>query len=511
MDFWAVKSFKFLLLPLCSALFVLLILPVELQAGEVRVTPRLLTSVTYTDNFEYSSTDKIAARGVELRPGVLFESDGKRVDLRLDYSARNINYDVADDSLYHTLNTFGKVEFVRNLLFVEADGSLTRQPLRGGSDALNLNQYGLGLGGTDVVRYGVSPYLTWGNAGRDVVGILRYRFNSVAYDQADVFDATSSRVSLDISNSGSGQRFSWQGSYLWQQSGFGDEGKVTLESVTLRLVIPIAFQFGFLFDSGYEKNKYQVDVFSEPPEGSFWLAGFRWKPRENLYMQATTGQRFFGSSYALSLNYESAHTLWTLSYIEKVATYLDSLLNAGTGGRPVSSSLLDQVRSSTLQLNQETLLNKVWSTQAIIGKRNRVLTLEAFNRYRQSQLTLSREERSYGGSARLDLRLSSSGSFSLGVLFSRLEDMVVSDQRDLVSGGVEYKHTFSRYLQGFVSYRRTREDSNDDDSGVFSENLVKVSLLFQYAADANGVGAGIGSEMFRKTQRRRAKAAQPAP
>lgn len=490
------KCFRFLLAPLSAAFLVLLPLSQVLQAAEIRITPRLLTSVIYTDNFNYSATDKIAARGLEISPGFVMERDGKRVDFRLDYAARSINYDVADSSVNHMVNAFGAVELVRNLFFVETTGSLTRQPERASGEALS--QYKLGLGGSDVIMYGISPYLVWGNGLRGIAGTLRYQFNDVIHDQEGVVDASSSSVLLDASNEGSGQRFRWQGSYLWRESTFSTKGKAVFESVTMRLFFPLNFRLGLLFDSGYERNEYQTDALLSPPEGSFWLAGLRWKPRKNFYMQATSGRRFFGETYALDASYQSGTAVWSLTYTEKVSTYLEKLLEVG-GQLTSSSSLLDQARLPSAEIEDATLLTKSWSGQLVVERKTTTVAVDVFNRYRQSQLEAEREDRSYGGSGKLDFHLSPSDSLSLGMLVTRIEDIAFNGKSDLISGGLEYRHSFSRYLHGTATYRRSREDS-DVNPDVFSENVVKFSLLFQFSAEANAGGA-LGTELFRKAQK----------
>src|SRR5690606_27218294 len=65
-------------------------------------------------------------------------------------------------------------------------------------------------------------------------------------------------------------------------------------------------------------------------DGSSWSAGFGWSPGRRTSIEASMGERFFGSTYSLSARHRTRASNWNVRYVEDLSDLSLFLFTTGT-------------------------------------------------------------------------------------------------------------------------------------------------------------------------------------
>lgn len=382
------------------------------------VTPRLDTSLTWTDNASSSGrggfgggttgdggTDWI----LEVSPGISLFRDSGRLSGNLSASLRNLMYasNTDNNTSYLSLDGRGQFEAVEDMLFIDADASISRNNLsafstRPSNDSLDVDQ------DNQTRVFTVSPRFQF-RIGDNTEGTLRYerRWSNVGNSQ--LADQDKDEWSADIANTqitgifGLGLSYNRQNGGTSGGSGGGTgQGSQEQEVARATLYAKVAPEFRLRGILGHEKNDYGA---AGTESSTITGGGFDWNPSERTAIAATVEKRIFGNGYDVSVQHRIARTVFFGSFTRDIESSLDMIAGGGfndpfyqsiyesivrdnPGISPTLAS--DRTRQFVRQLRGDVLtnayyVNRSMSTGVSHELRRGVVSL-AFNRSDRSRL-----------------------------------------------------------------------------------------------------------------------------
>ncbi|MFV8835510.1 TIGR03016 family PEP-CTERM system-associated outer membrane protein [Aquisalimonas sp. APHAB1-3] len=472
--------------------------PAQTQESPFSITPRLDQRVTVTDNVGLSprgqeSNDLIYS----VAPGVLVEADGNRVTGRLDYSWDNRFYVNEDqrDRASHRLNTSGNAELVEDFLFLDARAS-RRQRAQTLVDPLGFDE-GVGPDGTDVTTWQISPYVRQ-RLGRFALVDARYTYDQVRYGQGNLRDSSSDTYALDVSSGPMFGRYFWSGNFSRQEIrydtelAFAGDDEVVLASVSGTAGVQLTPRLSVFGTVGEERNDF-VSA-REEVDGSFWSAGGRWSPSQRTSMEATYGERFFGSTATLDFQHRRRNSLWRASYSEGISTTrgeilvpdpfcVDALVDDGFTEEE-AILLCAQFGDASLALTEDVFVSERAQVSVRYDMRRSSWSLLGFRSERdylseREQIDdLRRDERRTGVTGRMDWDLGprTTSTTSLTRTWLEADDIDDETRRErLWSFRTGVTRQLRSDMRGSLTYRHQQRSSTEQVFG-YRENAIIATL-----------------------------------
>lgn len=269
------------------------------------ITPSVSVKETYSDNANISSADKRSDWITEIGPGIRIDGQTARLKLYVDYRLRNLIYanNSRGDQVQHSLNSFGKLEVLENLLFVDVSANIMRQQISalGSQSAAN---YSVNNNNTEQRTFRMSPYLQGRLAGFANYE-LRYSDTRSRSDSAAAPEADSSVWSGRISGATPMVALGWaldaddqRNEYIGRRTNDSDHWRGAL-------TYAVSPQFLLSVDAGRERNNY---LSSEMKSYSTHGFGFEWRPTERTRVSGNRESRFFGNGHAFLLSHRFARS-----------------------------------------------------------------------------------------------------------------------------------------------------------------------------------------------------------
>lgn len=294
------------------------------SAQMVTITPSVDSRLTWTDNVDASSNKKQDLIA-EISPGITISRASGRVNGRLSAQLRNVGYanDSGRNTSFLTLQSRGEIEALENLLFVDLDGSISRNNLsaftgRSSTDTLNTNR-------NDETRtWSIAPRMQFriGDAQGSVAYLSRWFDSGGSLGQQRLGQWTA-----QASSPSAFRLFGWGLNYSRTASDYGTQttgtgsSNVTSEVGRATLFINLTPQFRARLIGGRESNDYQN---SKSQSGTIYGAGFDWNPTERTTIVATTEERMFGRGYDFRFNHRMARSSWHLSFTKDLSSSLQA-------------------------------------------------------------------------------------------------------------------------------------------------------------------------------------------
>jgi hypothetical protein len=330
-----------LALPWCALGASLLSIPASL-AAEWDSGAALSVGTVYSDNICLSEDDKVGKWVATATPSGYLRREGGKSDLDLKFSlAFNT---LANSSLRCSQGgqSFGGVnnvspaprlrlnsqtELLRNWFYFDAQAAAGQNLINafapGGGDEIN------GSGNINTTyRYSLSPYLAHEINQRYNV-YLRYTFDERRNTENFVRDSTGDRLSFDVGSSPERNRFSYGLSadyyeVTYEASRNLPEVTTELSNVRIRSAYRLSRKWQLYGSAGQDSNNF-LSAFDNI-DGSTWDAGVRWTPGPRIEVEAGTGERFFGSTPRVSINYRHRRSRLMFEY-QRELTYTRNLRN----------------------------------------------------------------------------------------------------------------------------------------------------------------------------------------
>ncbi|MGH8470461.1 MAG: TIGR03016 family PEP-CTERM system-associated outer membrane protein [Gammaproteobacteria bacterium] len=474
------------------------------------IVPEFNLGEVYTDNIALTSSETQDGFVTELQPGVQVLGDTRRLAFELDYNLQHLVYagNPELDDTFHRLFSSVNTELVEQLIFLDADTTLTQQNItttgRGAfsnfGPAATLNDVDDNINVTgdrqDVTTYRIAPYLLrrFGNVADAEV---RFTYDDLSASSSDSrsFDAVGASSSdsrslnyrADIRSGSRYLLFPWTLAYENRQIDF-DSGETTeFEQIVGRLEYVYSPSIRLLGDLGYEKNSFASSV---PIDDTIiWNIGGRWTPSARTTLEATYGKRFFGNQYAVDLRHQTKRITWLLRYDEQAETVRDRQIERAVRSRGIGTSLVDRVTGEPVRLDggiptqtNEVFVRRLFSTGVVFQTERNQITLSVFDESRDFQS--SREKQSlFGATAIWTRRLSPltnlDASFGWTTTDVDQELTTTAGSEDLINLRVQLQHWLGRSLLATIGYRRV-ELSSDAVENEFTENRIFGNLRMTF-------------------------------
>lgn len=292
------------------------------------IEPRLDWAVQYADNINLDADGGENAFGIEAAPGIYASYRSDRLTGAADYSLIGRLWDDSDlNDVTQRLQTNGRWFALPELLSFDAEASY--------SDAVIDYRQGGNYGGlgvfnqanlTDRATFAVGPTLR--KRFKDVEFQASYSYGRVWYLDDDTSDAplpvlgvygTDDSVDqiADVSLGlvpGNG-KLTGRAFYTWQHSDFEQSIPYEFERAGLEAGYELTRTLAFVGDVGKESD-LDASTTAGGLDSDFWSAGLLWSPDSRTSAEARYGERFFGSSYLVSIRHTARFLEFTASYSE---------------------------------------------------------------------------------------------------------------------------------------------------------------------------------------------------
>lgn len=496
----------------CTTATAVLLLTQQAAAADWTISPSLNLNETYSDNIKLATSGSEQSDWVtQINPGIAIAGTGSRLKANASYTMQNLVYaeKSGQDTTRHQLSAYANAELVENLFFLDGQASISQQntSIFGSQATDNVNAAG---NRTEVKNYSVSPFLR-NNFGKFASSEIRYTHGEVNTGTGGLSDSQTDNVKLNVNSGSAFKTLGWGLNYNNNKTVNNDS-----ESLTGNLRYLITPRFSLTATGGYEKNNY-ISV-GNKTDGSSWTAGFSWAPSSRTSIDASTGQRFFGKTYAVNANHHTRKTAWTLGYSEDITTtqsqfqipvtidtasFFDQLLIATIPDPVARQQRVDRLMSiygfpTTFPEPVNFLTNRVFlqkrlqASVAVTGAKNTLL-LSLFNSIREAQVAssydsillgsgnqaLNDKTKQVGGNAAWNWRLNSrtSANFSAGYTRNSSPSLGRTDNNKNFQVGMTRQ--FQPKLSGTVSLRRNQQSSNQVGGG-YQENSITASLSLKF-------------------------------
>jgi uncharacterized protein (PEP-CTERM system associated) len=465
------------------------------SALDWRLTPTLHAAATLTDNVNQSATDPQGSLILSATPRFTLQSEGsRRVQATMSYGLTGVTRLGEDQSndLFSSLTATGKAELKEDFLFVDANARISQQLLSlfGSPADAEINSSNRAAAGT----FSISPYIQK-RFGNFAEGLARYSLSGGIFgDNAAGNSAAANSLRDSFSASlNSGTRFdtlTWGLNYSYSHANNKGISNSTFESATATLGYALTRKFRVFGTLGQEWNDYFSNTGTD---GSSWSAGFGWSPSRRTSIEASMGERYFGSTYSLSASHRTRTSTWTASYSEGLNDISRQLLNAtpvytflcpGDPPQFVNSEfsfppapgcfLLPGVSDPTTSLVNGVFVSKTFNAGVHWGISKLTYSVNVFDVQRDYQ-AVATQDGSLGVTGSVSYRMTPLTSLSSVLSFHRNEQSAPARNDDTYRLNLGLSHQFGSRASGALTYRYQRRDSNIASSD-FDENSIRASI-----------------------------------
>lgn len=468
------------------------------QAIEWRFQPTLSASTIYTDNANHSADNPEDSLIFRVTPGfTLFSEGSRRVEAAMNYSLNGVARFGENEStdLLHRLNAVGKAELVEDFLFVDGNARVSQEliSLFGSPAEAEIDNTNRATVGT----YLVSPYIqkrlgTFANA------LARYTRSGAIFENDVAARATVNGFKAALT---SGTRFtdlSWGLNYSLSKAEYNDLPDATFESASGTVGYALTRKFRVFGTVGEDRNDYLS--FTET-DGSFYSAGFGWSPTRRTSVEASAGERYFGSTFSFAGSHRTRLSRWTLRYSEDVsdiprlnASFDKAQLKSCPPGTvlpypPTLGQLIAADCDVDLLFNT-SITNRVFIAKLLtgavswdVGSRT-ILSLTLSDLTREFQQETRGEDRVQNATGSVSYRMSPRTTAHSSLSFIRnsadaVEAGGTARDDDIVRLTLGLNHEFSADLGGALTLRHTQRDSNAADAD-YDENRLTATVTMRF-------------------------------
>ncbi len=472
---------------ICLFVSALLVTHISL-AADVKVTPRVETDFTYTDNVDLTASDEQSSEVTSLIAGIEIQADGNDGNLSLDYQIKQLLYSYnsdknelynelslsADKGLFSTTNIRGNVSasitnVARNIrsnastdvttadtvesrnvdiglsyqsnpsgiidLFTSLDGSVTSN-----DDSVGNNN-----------TYNASVIAKQGSAVKTYFWSTNYNYEtSVGKKDEDRTESTEINQELGL------QQIHGVSSYLhlYYEDYNGQTGNDSADSSSWGPGIKYYFNRRSYVDIGYD--------FSLSNDNSDFLrGGLHLNPSARTVLDFNYTKRFYGDAYSFSLTHGTKRITNSITYEEEVSNYNRDLY--------ISGNQIEQLSiSKTLS----------WTSSLALRRSTFNLDLSSEKQQSFSGILQNTDVDTYSGELSIDHNLTRSTTVSPGFSYKYYDfsSMGQTIQQDYYrKWNLDLTHDFAHDLS--MQFGLSYEDRSSTESSVeYQESRVNINI-----------------------------------
>ncbi len=292
------------------------------------ITPTVEVTERLSDNILLTNTNRKHDEVTEISPGLRIDGQSARLKVHFDYQLRGIFYAQGSRSNHtqNALNTFGTLEAVDNLLYLDFSGVITQQSISAfgtqSPSSVNVN-----ANSTETANFRLSPYLK----GR-LLGYadyeLRYTRSALRSDASGAFDSDTNEWMGKIHGATAMANLGWSLEGHGTQVDYSDGRKNESELFRGLLSYRFAPEIRVSASMGSERNDYLGG------DAKTWQThgyGFDWSPSERTLLSAFRERRFFGNGHTVTFTHRTPLTSWRISDTRDVSLAPSNLTTVGLG------------------------------------------------------------------------------------------------------------------------------------------------------------------------------------
>lgn len=467
------------------------------HAADVKITPGIAVSETYTDNVNLTTGDRDRNSDyiTIVSPTLQVRGVGARANFNLNYAPQYDYHQVATDQngIRQNLLGSGHAELWRRVFFLDSQASIG-QTVANSTGPISNSPAGQEVNRTEVRAFNISPYFrhhfgTWANTEARIT-------DSVVSQDSGSQSAGTSGLQRQNTNTlnesfhvGSGRRFTtllWSLDLVSSKTTFDTGLDKSKDTVDTNYTYVFSRQFSLLAGVGYEDIK--DPTLPQPPKGVTWNAGGAWSPSLLTYIRATTGERDGGNATTVDARHRfSRRTEVTANYSDSLQTS-QSLISQSLNFLTVNSSgvLVDSrtglpfVPGSTqFGLQNETFRQKALQIRLVGSRRRNTFSGGLDWESRKTEAT-GVTDTVAGGDFQFTRQLSRISTGTVALSYHR-HNYGTSEGRkdDEISGVLSYAYRLVKDADARLTYNLTWRKSNISSDDL-TENSVTLALVKRF-------------------------------
>ncbi len=445
-------------------------------AGNWIIDPSIYVAGSNNDNiFLAAPGSERSDKVLQINPAIIVNGQGKRANFALTYEMQNVFYATNKEfnDTFHNLNAVANAELASELLYIDASVGRAQQIISRDA-AIPVDNVTISANRTDVNLASISPYIKT-NIGRNMQTELRYSGSWLSYKEDFIPDQQNQTVTAELNNSLSMAQTQWDLLYTNRKLEPDTGIDSSFERAYANIEFLLSRQFSLLGSLGRENNEYGQATVTRVEKGTTWDAGFRWNPARQNTILVRVGERVFGPTKTVDINYASHRWTFGAGYDEEFRNNLGVLISNQDGGE-IGDPIIGPGDPTP---TTETFLSKNFNLRAVRDFSKTRFNLSAYSRKREFQITGDTEDIS-GGEASLNWQFQKRSSMELGIRIQnqKLRGGINSD--DLLVGDFTLSRNISRKTIGTLSFRHYRRDSNDPTRIKYKQNQFTLGLNIEF-------------------------------
>ena len=263
------------------------------------ISPRVALTETLTDNANLNGLTKQEDIITELVPGIRIEAKTERLKGYFDYALHEQYYERSNFSRnQNSLNTFGTLEAIDHLLFLDFSGVIAQQTISAFGTQSPSNTT-INSNSTETATYRLSPYLRGQLAGT-VDYYLRYNTSITRANSSSVSDIDLKQWAGQLKGSTVFKNLQWTLDGNQQTADYSLGRNTDADSLRAMLTYSVLPDFRLSGSFGRETNNYaSLDQESTTTHGY----GFDWTPTERTQFSVFKEKRFFGNAQNINISH----------------------------------------------------------------------------------------------------------------------------------------------------------------------------------------------------------------
>jgi uncharacterized protein (PEP-CTERM system associated) len=488
--------------------------------AEVRFTPSINASETYSDNVSQATADRAESSFIsELTPSFTVAENGPRLKLNGAYQLHLYSYSNKVDNTNNASSQYNlnmQAKLIDQLLDLDATASrqTVSQSAFGpqGNDSLYSNS-----NRTDVSTYSISPTLRH-RFGGTADAYLRYTRNRVSGDNTALGNSNGDNISANIT---SGENFTTVGwGFNAVQDKYTDQmfGNAETQNAEANVRYRLGQTISLTATAGYDKYDYQTTS-DQATQGKSWTGGFIWTPSSRTRLQMAYGRRYYGNTGNMAFTFRSHRSAVNASYTDTVTTsrqnflsntqvsttsLLDAALTASipdpvarakaiadyvaaTGvnvGVANNTNYLSNMfqRQKSLQVGYTLESPHATSTVTVYKTRSAALSTQQADSdvFGQSLALLNNNLDSVGTNVSYTQRLRQSTQLIGSLNYQRSRTLDTDLKTDTESARLGLTHSFDAKLRGIAEIRHNRGSYYNAGNARFRENAISATIMMQF-------------------------------
>ncbi|MDC0609942.1 TIGR03016 family PEP-CTERM system-associated outer membrane protein [Vibrio sp.] len=457
-------------------------------AADVKITPRVESEFTYTDNVNLVATDEQSSEITSLIAGLEINADGNDGNITLDYQAQQLlySYDSSENKLYNDLNfSADKGLFSTTNFRGELDASVTNVARNIETNASN----DVTTGDTIETRT-FGGGLSYQSNPLGVMDLSAKVYGSVKNNEDSIGDSQSYSGELTSKQGRAIKDYFWLADYSYDTT-VGKNEENNTEATELNNELGFQPINGFspymhLYYEDYSGQsssdsadssswgpglKYYISRYSyfdfgydfvlDDSNSDYFRGGFHFNPSIRTVLDFQYKKRFYGDSYAFSFTHRSRRLTNSITYVEDVSNYNRSLYVDGN------------------EIEQLTIYKTLsWNSSLAFQRSALNLKVSTEKQSAFTNISSNTDVNKYSGELSFDHRMTRDTTISPGFSYDYYEFIAFGQttQEDYYrKWDVDLTHSFARDLRLKFSLSYQDRSSTLSSSG-YQEGRVSINL-----------------------------------